>query len=259
MAQYEAMATAMAKGDALPGNDELQKCDLWDAFDSSISFTLLLFGNAQHEHQFETRISIGRGAFGQQLEKIALLSLGKTVGPWLHTAEKIAPEKLPKIDKVPIRVLAPSVYRSHFLPDRQLQDSAAHVVAALAQAAQVSTAHLLGGQWFTRGVGSSSHLIGHLRVKPDILAKIQPHTKLQVARQQPMFFGQGGGHDLGFPKTDEAVPNNHAKAVSIQGIPRVWDEDDVTSFLLSNKWSDVVLSSERRHLWFGRGTPPSGL
>ena len=295
------LITAVSEGHSPSGNlvqiqnsEQLAEVsDLWDAFGNPAPLTLMFTGNFSHKDQVRVTVSLIRGTKAQKLETVGLLKLNGTQGPWVHNAEKVARDILPKSDKVEVRLVAPAMYRAQFLPQGQSVDTATFVVSSLASASQVPVSQLIGGQWVQRQQGQDKHLVGYLRLKPETVAKLMPFSghnavfvtkvkdrsggsifwikrlenetreayfrrvsKLQKERQQAIVWRQGGGQDLGFGRTDKDENLNPSRIVTIRGLPEQWDDEDIVSFMHSQKWTQFAVTSRKKKCTYGKGFPP---
>ena len=98
--------------------------------------------------------------------------------------------------------------------------------------------------WITREQGESDDSY-HRRV-----------IHLKTQRNQPMIYRFGKGSTLGFPRKEDDVIPNRTKGLTIHGIPRTWNPDDVSVFLSSQEWSEVNLINHKGRTWFFHGKPP---
>ena len=71
-----------------------------------------------------------------------------------------------------------------------------------------------------------------------------------------MIYRFGKGSILGFPRKEDDVIPNRTKGLTIHGIPRTWNPDDVSVFLSSQEWSEVNLINHKGRTWFFHGNPP---
>ena len=205
----------------------------------------------------------------------------------------MAKEALPTLDKVEVRLVAPSSYRAQFLAEGHSSDSATLVVSSLAALSKVPVSQLLGGQWVQRQQGAAQHLVGYLRLKPETVAKILPYSgsnavfinkvndrsggpvfwvkrltdetreayfrrvsKLQKERQQAIIWRQGGGQDLGFGRTANDAPATSSRIVALRGLPTMWDNDEIVSFMRGQNWKDFEVTSRKKKCSYGKGVPP---
>lgn len=267
--------------------------DIWKAYSDPGPLTLMLTGSAKHPLQHQARVSLGRSQQRLRSESVGLLKVGAWPGPWVPETQTITKVNLPAFDRIQVRILAPRTYRQAFLPDVQTEDTAACILATLASAAGVSTGPLVGGQWLRRNKGDSDHLVGYLKLKPDIVEaiekvsgnkaifinRVQSRTenrpcwirkeqtesregyfrrvaKMQTERKQSILWRQGGGSDLGFPalSSDEVLTSK--KILSIHGIPKQWTAVDVEDLFNNIGWAKFSTSSFRKGTWFASGTPP---
>eukprot|EP00438_Fugacium_kawagutii_P026866 Skav221162 [mRNA] locus=scaffold85:207301:216528:+ [translate_table: standard] len=267
--------------------------DVWKAYSDPGPLTLMLTGSAKHPLQHQARVSLGRGHQRLRSESIGLLTVGARQGPWVPETQTITKVSMPAFDRIQVRILAPRNYRQAFLPDAQTEDTAACILATLASAAGISTGPLLGGHWLRRNKGDSEHLVGYLKLKPDIVEalekvsgnkaifvnRVQSRTEtrpcwirkepnesregyfrrvatIQSERKQNILWRQGGGNDLGFPALSSDEVLNTKKILSIHGIPKQWTAVDVEDLFHNIGWTQFSTSSFRRGTWYASGTPP---
>ena len=301
MVKLQDLITAVSEGNPPPGNlvevrnsEQLAEVnDVWDAFGNPAPLTLMFTGNFCHKDQTRVTVSLIRGTNAQKLETVGLWKLNGTQGPWVHNAEKITKDILPKSDKIEVRLVAPAMYRAQFLPQGHSVDMATFVVSSLASASQVPVSQLTGGQWVQRQQGQDKHLVGYLRLKPETVAKLLPFSghnavfvnkvkdrsggpifwikrledetreayfrrvsKMQKERKQSIVWRQGCGHDLGFGRTDTDENPTPSRIVTIRGLPEHWDDEDIVSFMHTQKWTNFVVTSRKKKCWYGKGFPP---
>ena len=80
---------------------------------------------------------------------------------------------------------------------------------------------------------------------------------LSKRRAQPIIYRSGGGSDLGFPAwIDGDAVEARPKHVLVRGVPRVWVDEDVVSFLTGLSWSEVKVTSRVRGVWHVMAVPP---
>ena len=144
-----------------------------------------------------------------------------------------------------------------------------------------------------RQQGQDKHLVGYLRLKPETVAKLLPFSghnavfvnkvkdrsggpifwikrledetreayfrrvsKMQKERKQSIVWRQGCGHDLGFGRTDKDENPTPSRIVTIRGLPEHWDDEDIVSFMHTQKWTNSVVTSRKKKCWYGKGVPP---
>ena len=87
------------------------------------------------------------------------------LGPWVVLPKTIAPDLVPKSEKVVIRIAAPLKYRKYFV---QHDDNPSSIISTLASNAAVPVAPLTGGRWAQQDAGQThreSQLVGFLRLQ----------------------------------------------------------------------------------------------
>jgi hypothetical protein len=215
---------------------------------------------------------------------------------WVRPAVKADIQKFQPATKVVIRVNAPEHYRKFFKTNPK-PDSPADILTELASLQLTKASVLSGGDWRREKTLRIDQLIGHLRVSPELAQKLVlcsgrkgiflTQTKvtdgretmrwiekqgkedpeaylarcLKEADSKGLRFRSGGGRDLGYilpPGQQQQGP----QVVSVQGIPKDWDTEDVLSFLQSVAWESCSTLGRRsmgRNLvaWLVKGIPPS--
>ena len=80
-------------------------------------------------------------------------------------------------------------------------------------------------------------------------------------RRQGVKYRSGGGKDLGIRRLPSDQVHTTQTLVSILGIPTDWDCQDLSSFLVAQKWTDLEILQKKplnRHCvrWVVKGLPP---
>ena len=272
---------------------------LWKSFDDPAPLTALLFGNAKdYPAVLHTRINTTRGYQGPQTEHVALFQVSGKRSPWIHKSTKVAQDKLPKIERTGVRICAPSEFRGPYLPEGCTQDTPVSVIQALATATQGKVTDFTGGNWSQENRSGITQVIGFLKIKPSLANHLVANSgkfglfaskigeprvtqarpfwvnrhenepsqsyhqrvlQLQGIRSQPILYRFGKGHCLGFPRKADDQDPQKIKHVTISGVPRAWNPDDVQAFLADNGWKDLESSHKKGKIWFFKGQPPENL
>ena len=153
----------------------------------------------------------------------------------------------------------------------------------------VSTAQLMGGSSKCKQGKKSDQLVGHLKLPQDVAIKCE-----QLSGQRGIFCPFGGKHewkakimiiivdefwlllrnvgresiievaggkDLGIRRLPSDQVHTTQTLVPILGIPTDWDCQDLNSFLVAQKWTDLEILQKKplnRHCvrWVVKGLPP---
>lgn len=81
-------------------------------------------------------------------------------------------------------------------------------------------------------------------------------------RRQGIKFRSGGGKDLGLKKLPSDDTSDELIVVSAQGVPKDWDAEDFSKFLIAQNWTEIESlqrkpANKRTACWnFRRGIPP---
>ena len=255
---------------------------LWKSFEDPAPLTALLFGNAKdYPAVLHTRISTTRGNHGPQTEHVALVQVSKKKSPWIPKSTKIAQEKLPKVERTGVRICAPSEFRSPYLPENCSQDTPVSVIQALATATKGKVTDFTGGNWSQETRSGITQVTGFLKIKPSLADHLVSNSgkfglfaskvgepritqarpfwvnrndneppqsyhqrvlQLQGTRSQPVLYRFGRGHCLGFPRKADDEDPQKIKNITVSGIPRAWNPDDVQTFLMDNGWKHLESS-----------------
>ena len=61
---------------------------------------------------------------------------------------------------------------------------------------------------------------------------------------------------FGFPRKADDEDPQKIKNITVSGIPRAWNPDDVQAFLMDNGWKHLESSHKSGKIWFFKGQPP---
>ena len=292
-------------GNAADGNvieitskDELDEIrTLWASLEDPSPLTALLCGDARSSMgALLTRMSLSRNRGSPKIEDVSLLQIGKLKGPWIPTSKPIKADSLPQVQRVTLRVAAPSCYRGPFLGPSCKQDTPTEAIKALAQLSGSPAADFCGGKWSREERNQLCQQVGYLRLKPPVAQKLAElsgakglfmcvlnpkspkddnrpfwvprvekendetyHRRvlgLQATRKQGMLFRLGSGTNLGFLRLSSDDDTILAKNYVIQGIPKPWASEDIEDFLQKQQWSELSRFGFKGRSWFFRGKPP---
>ncbi|CAE7427449.1 L96 [Symbiodinium sp. CCMP2592] len=246
----------------------------------------------------EVKVSVKRGSAALKTETLMLACIPDgAAAPRVKPAVRIDVAKYQPAAKVTVRVSAPSHYRQLF---RDRWDTAQTVVTEVAQWQDGPVSALLGGQWNWVTTKGTHHLVAHLRVPPSVADQLISKsgrngilvTKAGVAdkappqamlwlkkednedaecyfrralstantRNQSLKIRAGGGNDLGVLRLEtDGVP--HSPIVIEAQTPRLWEREDVVTFLSDQGWQDVTVFGRRKKnrfhvVWTVRGLSP---
>ena len=233
----------------------------------------------------KTRASVKRGSAGFRVETIRLASIPEgAVAPQVKPAVRIDVAKYQPAAKVAVRISAPAHYRRIF-HDRW--GSAQTVVTEIANWQEGPVGPLLGGQWHWITTKNMHHLVGHLRLPPNIADQLisksgrngilvtragvagaaQPNAMLWLkkeenedsecyyrralatatSRNQSLKIRAGGGSDLGVLRLETDCIPEGPIVVEAQ-TPRTWEQEDVATFFSDQGWQELrVFHRQKRN------------
>lgn len=270
--------------------------DQWTAGENFHPVTILIEGRQEVENGRRVQISVKRGRFQMKLEEFTLVSLGIAAPhprpPKAANLSKFQPEP-----KVSVRIVAPAHYREGFLESQQW-DNARSILLEIAQWKVAQASAISGGTWQWQTVQKCHNLVGHVRVAPHIATGLEAHSGtrgifvtlpggarraekvkwfrkkedrdpdnylrecLAIAKErgQSLKFRMGGGSGVGVMYLPtETMEKSHIQ-IHIQGIPKLWEADQVMDFLTEQGWSDMTPLScrmkRRQPVWAFRALPP---
>lgn len=203
---------------------------------------------------------------------------------WVVPPKTVAPDLVPKSEKVVIRIAAPLKYRKYFV---QHDDNPSSIISTLASKAAVPVAPLTGGRWTQQDASHThkeSQLVGFLRLQKthaEAVAKVSGQggifvhlqnpekdkpsffwikkdeneneenycrrcLALSKERDQPCVLRNGGGNDIGFLKKPDDTVETLVKTVDAMGFSARWDEEDIQTLFEALGWKQIKILSKKR-------------
>lgn len=201
-------------------------------------------------------------------------------------------------EKVFVRITAPQHYRASFTDEKE-DANPNDIVQELANWRLAAVSQLIGGTWKWEQGKRSAQLVGHLKVPQATATKLEQYsghrgifvvqTKVHLRNEEVMWilrqpeesddsyhrrvstkardrrqgikFRSGGGKDLGLKKLPSDDTSDELIVVSAQGVPKDWDAEDFSKFLIAQNWKEIESlqrksANERTARWNFRGIPP---
>ena len=278
---------------------ELQ--DMWKSLNCNEPLTVVLQKTERMNLDGEDIwVTVKRGrSLHAKLEAFSAWRLGESkLCPWVKQAKPTKVKEFIPPEKVFVRITAPQHYRASFTDEKE-DANPNDIVQELANWKLASVSQLIGGTWKWEQGKKSAQLVGHLKVPQTTATKLEQYsghrgifvvqTKVRLRNEEVMWiprqpeesddsyhrrvstkarerrqgikFRSGGGKDLGLKKLPGDDTSDDLIVVSALGVPKDWDADDFSKFLIAQNWKEIESlqrksANRRAACWNFRGIPP---
>ena len=234
-------------------------------------------------------------------ELLGLCALGDVSAcPWPKPSIKCKTDSVVSVSRCTVRFAAPTEYRALFLDEKE--DSPCIVLRDVANwGSEVPVAKLADVRWSWQERGNSCMLVGFLKLpEVDALKLLQHSGKRGVfinklddkdtrrpinwvtkdkntsseqyfrevfaqasEKKLPLVFRRGGASNLGLPCAAETSNADGRMMVTVNGVPKQWEAEELAQFMMLQKWTDCKIitcrTRRKQKQWLLQAKPPADL